>query len=99
LNFRDVLRALGMLQEYEKEIGIESEADVTFGFECAGKVVTVGPEVEDFAVGDEVVALSLGSMASHVTVDTKYVIAKPQAMTYEEAATVPFQPPGQDAWR
>ena len=90
LNFRDVLRALGMLQEYEKEIGIESEEDVTFGFECAGKVVAVGPDVEGLAVGDDVVALSLGSLASHVTVDTKYVVRKPEAMTFEQAATIPL---------
>jgi len=90
LNFRDVLRALGMLQEYEKEIGIQSEEDVTFGFECAGKIVAVGSDVEGFAVGDDVVALSLGSMASHVTVDTKYVVRKPEGMSFEEAATIPL---------
>jgi len=90
LNFRDVLRALGMLQEYEKEIGIESEEDVTFGFECAGKVVAIGPDVEGFAVGDDVIALSLGSMASHVTVDAKYVVRKPKTMSFEEAATIPL---------
>ncbi len=90
LNFRDVLRALGMLQEYEKEIGIQSEEDVTFGFECAGKIVAIGSDVEGFAVGDDVVALSLGSMASHVTVDTKYVVRKPEGMSFEEAATIPL---------
>lgn len=90
LNFRDVLRALGMLQEYEKKIGIQSEEDVTFGFECAGKIVATGPDVEDYAVGDDVVALSLGSMASHVTVDTKYVVRKPAEMSFEEAATIPL---------
>lgn len=90
LNFRDVLRALGMLQEYEKEIGIKSEEDVTFGFECAGKIVAIGPDVEGYAIGDDVVALSLGSMASHVTIDTKYVVRKPEKMTFEEAATIPL---------
>ncbi len=90
LNFRDVLRALGMLQEYEKEIGIESEEDVTFGFECAGRVVAIGPDVKGFAVGDDVIALSLGSMASHVTVDAKYAVRKPETMSFEEAATIPL---------
>ncbi|MCH5373059.1 MAG: SDR family NAD(P)-dependent oxidoreductase, partial [Planctomycetes bacterium] len=90
LNFRDVLRALGMLQEYETKIGIQSERDVTFGFECAGKVVAVGPDVDEFRVGDDVVALYPGSMASHITVDTKYVVRKPQAISFEAAATIPL---------
>ncbi|MCL4202089.1 MAG: aminotransferase class I/II-fold pyridoxal phosphate-dependent enzyme [Pirellulaceae bacterium] len=90
LNFRDVLRALGMLQEYETQIGIQSEQDVWFGFECAGKVVAVGPGVDRFQVGDDVVALYPGSMASHVTVDAKFLVHKPPAMTAEQAATIPL---------
>jgi 8-amino-7-oxononanoate synthase/malonyl CoA-acyl carrier protein transacylase len=90
LNFRDVLRALGMLQEFEAEIGIRSEADVTFGFECAGTIVAVGPEVTQYKPGDEVIALSTASLASHLTVDTKYVAPKPAAMSFDEAATLPL---------
>ncbi|TVS13820.1 MAG: aminotransferase class I/II-fold pyridoxal phosphate-dependent enzyme [Planctomycetaceae bacterium] len=90
LNFRDVLRALGMLQEYENRIGIQSERDVWFGFECAGKVTAVGPGVDQFQVGDDVVALYPGSMASHVTVGTNYVVRKPQTMSFEQAATIPL---------
>jgi len=90
LNFRDVLRALGMLQEFERPLGIRSAADVTFGFECAGTVVAVGPEVEGFEVGDEVVALSLGCLGSHTTVEAQYVIPKPAHLSFEEAATIPL---------
>ncbi|MEX1041603.1 MAG: aminotransferase class I/II-fold pyridoxal phosphate-dependent enzyme [Pirellulaceae bacterium] len=90
LNFRDVLRALGMLQEHEKEIGILSEADVTFGFECAGIVTKVGEEVQGIAVGDEVLALSTASMTSHLLVDQRYVAAKPVGQTFTEAATIPL---------
>ena len=90
LNFRDVLRALGMLQEFERPLGILSEADVSFGFECAGTVSAVGPEVSDWKVGDEVIALGMGSMASHMTVAACYVAPKPPAMTFEEAATLPL---------
>ncbi len=90
LNFRDVLRALGMLQEFERPLGIRSAADVTFGFECAGTIVAVGSDVEQFQVGDPVVALSLGCMASHVTISAQYVVPKPDHLGFEEAATIPL---------
>jgi len=90
LNFRDVLRALGMLQEFERPLGVRSAADVTFGFECAGTVAAVGPDVKEWKVGDEVIALAMGSMASHVTVSTRYVARKPPAMSFQEAATLPL---------
>ncbi len=90
LNFRDVLRALGMLQEFESAIGIHSEDDVTFGFECSGRVSAVGPGVTDYKPGDEVIALSTASLASHVTVGTPYVAGKPANLNFEEAATLPL---------
>ncbi|UUO06408.1 aminotransferase class I/II-fold pyridoxal phosphate-dependent enzyme [Blastopirellula sp. J2-11] len=90
LNFRDVLRALGMLQEYEKEIGILSEADVTFGFECSGVVTRVGAKVKSHQPGDTVIALATASMASHLTIDQNYVAPRPQGMSHDEAATLPL---------
>lgn len=90
LNFRDVLRALGMLQEFERAVGVHSAADVAFGFECAGTVAAVGPDVQGWKVGDEVIALTTGSMASHVTVGTQFIARKPAAMNFEEAATLPL---------
>ncbi|MCC9607070.1 aminotransferase class I/II-fold pyridoxal phosphate-dependent enzyme [Blastopirellula sp. JC732] len=90
LNFRDVLRALGMLQEYEKEIGILSEADVTFGFECSGVVTRVGGKVKSYQPGDAVIALATASMASHLTIDQNYVAPRPTKMSHEEAATLPL---------
>lgn len=90
LNFRDVLRALGMLQEYEKEIGILSEADVTFGFECSGVVTAVGSDVKNVQLGDEVIALSTASMTSHLLVDQNYVAKKPSNQTFDQAATIPL---------
>ncbi|TWT32734.1 type I polyketide synthase [Blastopirellula retiformator] len=90
LNFRDVLRALGMLQEYEKEIGILSEADVTFGFECSGVVTRVGDKVKSYKPGDTVIALATASMASHLTIDQNYVAPRPTKMSHEEAATLPL---------
>jgi len=90
LNFRDVLRALGMLQEYEKEIGILSEADATFGFECSGVISKVGPQVKNLKPGDRVVALSTASMTSHLIVDERYAAKMPEGMNFDEAATIPL---------
>lgn len=90
LNFRDVLRALGTLQEYETSIGINSAEDANFGFECSGVVSAVGDSVEGFSVGDRVLALSPGSMSSHVTVKAEYVTPIPDEMSHAEAATLPL---------
>ncbi|MBM4094743.1 MAG: SDR family NAD(P)-dependent oxidoreductase, partial [Planctomycetes bacterium] len=94
LNFRDVLRALGMLEDYERKVGarlgIRSALDAPLGFECAGRVVRVGEGVEHLSDGDEVFGIAYGSLASHVTVDANWLARKPSAMTMTEAATIPM---------
>jgi myxalamid-type polyketide synthase MxaB len=89
VNFRDVLNALGMLQEYLEAMGFADAKEIPFGGECAGKIVAVGEGVDGFAVGDEVIgALALGSLASFVTIDAKLVVNKPKNLSFTEAATV-----------
>jgi len=92
LNLRDVLRALGMLREYEQFLGIRTAADVTFGFECSGRIVAAGSEVRDLNIGDEVLAgpTAEGSLGSYVTINAAFVIRKPKTMSFEEAATIPL---------
>jgi acyl transferase domain-containing protein/acyl carrier protein len=81
LNFRDVLNALGM---YPGEPGL-------LGGECAGVVSALGPGVEDFQVGDAVVAvISLGSFGSYVTVRADFVARKPASLTFAQAASIPI---------
>lgn len=90
LNFRDVLNALGMLQKYyEQELGITNPHDIPFGFECAGEIVAVGENVANFQIGDRVMALATGSLASFVTVPASQVAPKPKNFSFEEAATIP----------
>lgn len=79
LNFIDVLDALGLLP-FERE---------WFGVECAGEVVALGEGVEGFELGQAVVALAPGSFSKYITVNTAMVAPKPQAFSFEEAATVP----------
>jgi myxalamid-type polyketide synthase MxaB len=92
LNFRDVLRALGMLREHEADLGYSASADMTFGFECSGVVVSVGDGVTDFTCGDQVVAALTfaGSLSSYITVDTGFVFHKPKQLSHAEAATLPL---------
>ena len=90
VNFRDVLNALGVLKEYLQAMGFADSTEVPFGGECAGVVVAVGAGVTNFKVGDEVIAAqAVGSLSSHVTVDAKFAIAKPEHLNYAEAATIP----------
>jgi acyl transferase domain-containing protein len=79
LNFRDVLNAIGM----------RSDAD-PIGSECSGVVVRCGEGVEEWACGDEVVAITMGAFANFVTTDTTLVVRKPARLSFEQAASVPL---------
>ncbi len=78
IGFRDVLNALGMYP-----------GGGELGSECAGVISAVGANVERFQVGDPVVAVGLGSFASHVITPARYVAPKPENLTFAEAATIP----------
>ena len=82
LNFRDVLKALGIYPS-------EDEADHLLGDECAGRIVTVGEEVSGLQVGDEVLAMAPGAFGSHATLPSTLVARKPTGVSFEEAATLP----------
>ena len=83
LNFRDVMAALGSLPGHPGGVG-------PIGIECSGRVVAVGRDVSEFAVGDEVVAIALHSLGTHVLADPQLVVRKPPALAHEIAATVPI---------
>lgn len=82
LNFRDVMKALGVYP-------IEEPVDLLLGDECAGRVVAVGQGVDRFSVGDEVIAVSPGSFAKFLTVPAAFVVRKPAHLSFEEAVTLP----------
>ncbi|HET8640600.1 MAG TPA: SDR family NAD(P)-dependent oxidoreductase [Pseudonocardiaceae bacterium] len=83
LNFRDVLKALGIYP------GLDGR-EVTLGDECAGVVAGVGPGVTGVRAGDAVVAVASRSLGTHVVADARLVAAKPEQTSFEEAATVPI---------
>jgi myxalamid-type polyketide synthase MxaB len=90
VNFRDILKALGLIQVYLEQMGLVDVAEANFGGECAGTIVAIGKGVKGFSVGDEVItAPALGSLSQFVTVNAQFVIAKPRSLTFAEAATIP----------
>ncbi|HKP11035.1 MAG TPA: zinc-binding dehydrogenase, partial [Blastocatellia bacterium] len=80
LNFRDVMTALGLYPH-------ASSRDRLLG-DCAGKVVAVGDGVQDYRVGDEVLALVSHPYSAFTLVKSKYVAFKPADMSFAEAATI-----------
>jgi len=88
LNFKDVLKVLGMLPAKALE---GSYHGAELGMEAAGVVTAVGEGVTAYKVGDELVGSFKGSFSSHVRVPADRVLAmpKPPALTFEEAASLP----------
>ena len=79
LNFRDVLNVLDL---YPGDAG-------PLGAECSGRIVELGEGVHDFAVGDPVVAIARGTLASHVTTDIGLLARRPPCLSAEQAAALP----------
>jgi len=83
LNFRDVMKATGIYPTEDNEI-------VQLGDECAGRIVALGEGVDDFKIGDEVIAIVPGCFSTFVTTSTTLVVRKPAHLSLEEAATIPI---------
>lgn len=80
LNFRDVLVALGQLDE------------TLIGHECSGIITHLGPNTEQsgLKVGDRVCALGKGRFASATRAFWTAVTKIPDDMSWEEAASIPI---------
>ncbi len=77
LNFWDVFRGLGLIQEGQ------------FGGELCGRVIEAGAEVTNVAVGDRVVGLAIGAFSSEAITRAEMVTAAPQGVPLASLATVP----------
>jgi myxalamid-type polyketide synthase MxaB len=80
LNFRDVLNALGVYEGHPGPLGTE----------CAGTIVAVGEGVDEFVVGQQVMAMAPGSFGTYVTSGADLVVAKPTNVSIAEAAGIPI---------
>ncbi|MFG1350010.1 SDR family NAD(P)-dependent oxidoreductase [Xanthobacter autotrophicus] len=86
LNFRDVMLALGALDDDILGPGLTS---ASLGFECAGTVVRVGSDVAHLKAGDGVMGFAPDAFASHVTVPAWYAFKAPDGLALEAAAAIP----------
>jgi acyl transferase domain-containing protein/NADPH:quinone reductase-like Zn-dependent oxidoreductase/lauroyl/myristoyl acyltransferase/short-subunit dehydrogenase/acyl carrier protein len=82
LNFRDVMKSLGIYPANRDE-------DFILGDECSGYVVAVGPGVEDWRPGDEVMTIAPGCFSSRVIAPSRAIARKPSRLDFASAATVP----------
>ncbi len=81
LNFRDVLNALGLLQTHNQSLGLRADAQLPFGGEAVGRVVAVGPGIDPSFLGTRMLAaLTLGSLASHVTCRADLCVPWPEPL-------------------
>src|SRR5690606_9167752 len=77
----------------EGEFGRDERLPRALGFEVSGTVVAVGAGVEAYAVGDDVigfVAEGEGSFADHAVLRVEDVLAKPENISFQVAATIPL---------
>lgn len=80
LNFRDVMVAMGQLDE------------TRMGFECSGFITAIGPEAaaRGFAIGDRVYAFLRGYFANTIRIHHTSVAKIPEGMDMETAASIPL---------
>ncbi len=83
LNFSDVMKALGLYPG-------QREDDEFLGAECAGTIRRLGADVQNWQVGDRVMAVAPGSFGSHVVVPSTLVAGIPRGLSFEQAAGVPI---------
>jgi NADPH:quinone reductase-like Zn-dependent oxidoreductase/acyl carrier protein len=87
LNFKDVLKVMGMLPAKALEHTFHGNE---LGMEGVGVITQVGEGVENYRVGDSIVASIPGCLSSHVTVPVESLFAAPQPdFSPVEAASVP----------
>ncbi|HEX9498269.1 MAG TPA: zinc-binding dehydrogenase, partial [Mycobacterium sp.] len=83
LNFMDAMRALGV---YPGQV----DGPVRVGIECAGTVTAVGDGVDEFRVGDAVIALAMDGVGSFVTTPAGLVAVMPAQLSFQAAASLPI---------
>lgn len=83
-----------MIRNGEFKQLIRHKRPFILGHDVSGVVVAVGPDVAEFAVGDEVYSrprdLRIGTFAELIAIDVDDVARKPASLTFDEAAAVPL---------
>ncbi|MEV0261270.1 SDR family NAD(P)-dependent oxidoreductase [Streptomyces sp. NPDC050617] len=87
LNYRDVMKAVGLLPAEVFESAADSEG---VGLECAGVVLACGPGVTGFAPGDRVVGMTYSACASHAVMQSVKMWRLADEVSFAEAAAAPI---------
>jgi acyl transferase domain-containing protein/NADPH:quinone reductase-like Zn-dependent oxidoreductase len=82
LSFKDIAESLGMIDQ--------SDPTGRLGWEGAGIVTQVGPNVESLCVGDRVMVIEHGCFATSAVVSEQLCVRMPEKLSFEEAATMPI---------
>ena len=85
LNFKDVMKAMGMLGDAALENAYLGRG---LGLEAAGRISRVGPGVADLAVGDAVFTYVGGAIRSHLSVDQRFVVRRPEILDATDGASI-----------
>jgi len=88
LNFRDVMMALGVYPELPAE-GATETPPITFTGDAAGTIAQVGPGVQGWQVGDEVMGFVPNTFSTYTTALADLVMHKPKQISHLAAATIP----------
>lgn len=67
----------------------EPERPVIAGLELAGEVAALGQGVQNFRIGDRVMAMSQGGYADFAIADYRVLLKVPEILSWQEAAAVP----------
>ena len=84
LNFHDVFLAMGILPPDHGDL------ESSLGLECAGVVTALGEGVTHLKLGQSVVAVARGCLGSYAVTDAHLACAKPAALSFDEAASIPI---------
>ncbi|KAF2716908.1 polyketide synthase [Polychaeton citri CBS 116435] len=79
LNFKDLMISMGVINDSPDQIGLEG----------AGIILAVGPDVQDFAVGDRVMYMGSGCFSTHKTMKSTLVAKIADTVGFEQAAAIP----------
>ncbi|MBY8840977.1 type I polyketide synthase [Streptomyces sp. SP2-10] len=92
LNYKDVMLATGLMpiEPMQADWRAGVNAGPLIGQECAGVIARTGPGVTGLSVGQAVMAVGCGSLASHVMAEAAVTVPIPEGMDFEHAATMPL---------
>ncbi len=70
--------------------GLRKPKDTRLGADVAGQVEAIGRNVTQFSIGDEVFGTSRGAFAQYARASESTLVAKPNGVTFEQAASAPI---------